>query len=165
MAHFDFRAATPDDAPAVAAYHDRCFRQTYKAELLIGQLVPSDVASTCEQLCSWFRPGSGFETTVATAGAGPIGHVTVNGHQLVHLFVEPDHHGSGLGRRLLEHGESVIASRGYASFELHTRVDNTNGIAFYKAMGWTLTDEVITTVEHGISYDEHVFAKHRQPAH
>jgi ribosomal protein S18 acetylase RimI-like enzyme len=44
---------------------------------------------------------------------------------------------------------------------LHARVDNTAAIAFYEKAGWTVTDRVLHTVEHGISYDEQVLIKHR----
>jgi hypothetical protein len=40
-------------------------------------------------------------------------------------------------------------------------VDNLAAVAFYETAGWIVTDRLIRTVEHGISYDEHVFIKHR----
>lgn len=90
----------------------------------------------------------------------PIGHVTVFGHQLVHLFVDPPYQGTGLGGRLLAHGEATITAAGNAEFELHARVENISAISFYEAKGWVVTDRLIRTVEHGISYDEHVLVKH-----
>ena len=69
----------------------------------------------------------------------------------------------GLGRHLLEHGEAVIAAGGHTDFELHARVDNLAAITFYENAGWTVTDRLIHTVEHGISYDERVLVKHRAP--
>jgi ribosomal protein S18 acetylase RimI-like enzyme len=91
-----------------------------------------DLAGTTEQLRGWFQPGSEFETRVAVVDGAPIGHVTVRGHQLVHLFVEPDHQKMGLGRRLLGHGEAMIAAAGHTDFELHARVENLAAIAFYE---------------------------------
>ena len=79
----------------------------------------------------------------------------------VHLFVEPDHQGMGLGRRLLAQGEAMITASGHSDFELHARVENVGAIAFYEAAGWTVTDRLVHTVEHGISYHEHVLVKHR----
>ena len=106
-------------------------------------------------------PGSEFETQVAVVGGRPVGHFTVKGNQLVHLFVEPDFQGVGLGRRLLAQGETLIAANGHTDFELHARVENTSAIAFYETAGWTVTDRLIRTVELGISYDEHVLIKRR----
>ncbi len=159
MDGLEIRAATPADADAVANYHDRCFAKSYASQLRSGELVAPDLASTREQLHDWFLPGSEFATRVAVVGGPPIAHFTVSGNQLVHLFVEPEHQGMGLGRHLLAEGEALIAAGGHTEFELHTRVDNFAAIAFYEAAGWTVTDRTIHTVEHGISYDERILVK------
>jgi ribosomal protein S18 acetylase RimI-like enzyme len=161
MDAIETRAATPDDADAVADYHDRCFRKTYSSQLRAGAFEAPDPEGTRQQLHDWFRPESAFETLVAVVDFAPIGHVTVSGHQLVHLFVEPDHQGRGLGRHLLAQGEAMIVAGGHTGFELHARVENLAAIAFYEKAGWTVTDRLLHTVEHGISYDEHVLIKHR----
>jgi ribosomal protein S18 acetylase RimI-like enzyme len=161
MDAIETRAATPDDADAVEDYHDRCFRNTYSSQLLAGAFEAPDREGTRQRLHAWFRPESAFETRVAIVDGAPIGHVTVSGHQLVHLFVEPDHQGSGLGRHLLSQGEAMIVAGGHPECELHARVENPAAIAFYEKAGWTVTDRLIHTVEHGISYDEHVLITHR----
>lgn len=159
MDEFDLRAATPADADAVADYHHGCFTATYSSQLLAGELEAPDLAGTTKQLRDRFQPGSEFETRVATVGGAPIGHVTVRGHQLVHLFVEPSHQKIGLGRHLLGRGEAMIAAGGHTDFELHTRVENLAAIAFYEKAGWVVTDGLIHAVEHGISYDERILVK------
>jgi GNAT superfamily N-acetyltransferase len=103
----EIRAATPADADAVAEYHDRCFRNTYSSQLLAGEFEAPDLAGTRQQLHEWFLSESGLETQVAVLDGAPIGHVTVSGHQLVHLFVEPDHQHFGLGSHLLALGEAM----------------------------------------------------------
>jgi ribosomal protein S18 acetylase RimI-like enzyme len=163
MVGFELRAATPADADAVADYHDRCFAATYSSQLLAGEVEAPDLAGTREQLRGWFQPGSALETLVAVVDGAPIGHVTVSGHHLVHLFVEPDRQGMGLGRFLLEQGEALIAAGGHADLELHARVENLAAIAFYEHAGWIVTDRVVHTVEHGISYDERVLVKRGGP--
>jgi ribosomal protein S18 acetylase RimI-like enzyme len=159
MEAFELRAATPGDADAVAAYHHRCFTTTYSSQLLAGDLDAPDPADTGQQLRDRFRPGSEFETRVAVVDGVPIGHVTVSGHQLVHLFVEPNHQNMGLGRHLLAEGEAMIAAGGHTDCELHARVENLAAIAFYENAGWTLTDRLIHTVEHGHRYDEWILVK------
>ncbi|MDT0275317.1 GNAT family N-acetyltransferase [Blastococcus goldschmidtiae] len=154
------RPATPADADAVEDYHHRCFVMTYAGRPSAGGFQPPDRAGTRQQLHDWFRPGSDCTTRVAVAHGTPIGHVTISGHRLVHLFVDPDHHGTGLGRRLLALGEAMLATVGHTELELHTRVENHAAIAFYGRAGWVVTDRVIHTVEHGISYDERVLVKH-----
>ena len=157
----EIRVATPDDAFAVERYHDRCFRNTYSSLLLAGEFEAPDREGTKQQLRDWFQPDSEFETRLAVVDGVPIGHFTVRGHQLVHLFVDPDHQGMGLGSCLLAQGEAMITANGHSDLELHARVQNFAAIAFYKARGWTVTDRLIHTVEHGISYHEHVIVKHR----
>ena len=172
MSEIVFRRATPGDANAVAAYHELCFRHTYAAQLLAAEFGVPDLGGTRQQIRGWFEPGSGFDTLVAVLDGSPIGHVTISGHQLVHLFVTPAHQGTGLGRRLLTTGEAMITANGYVHLELHARVENVSALAFYQRAGWTVTDRLIRTVEHGISYDEHILRKQtrnrsasgRQPA-
>ena len=160
MSAFEIREAIPADADAVADYHDRCFRTTYSSQLLAGEFEAPDLAGSRQQLHDWFLPESGLETRVAVLDGAPIGHhVAVSGHQLVHLFVEPSHQHVGLGRHLLALGEAMIAAGGHMDFELHARVENVAAIAFYERSGWVVTDRLIHTVEHGISYDERVLVK------
>ena len=161
MDAIEIRAATPADADAVADYHHRCFTRTYSSQLLAGEFEAPDLAGTRQQLHDWFLPDSEFDTRVAVVDGAPIGHFTVRGQQLVHLFVEPDHQGTGLGRHLLAQAEAMIAAGGHTDFELHARVDNLAAIAFYENAGWMVTDRLVHTVEHGVSYDEWVLIKHR----
>ena len=159
MEGIEIRAATPDDTDVIADNHARCFAATYAAQLAAGELRAPDPDGTRQQFHEWFQPGSEFDTWVAVLDGVPIGHFTVTEHYLVHLFVHPDHHGRGLGTFMLAEGEATIARRGDTDMELHARVDNVGAIAFYEAKGWTVTDRLIHTVEHGISYDEHVLVK------
>lgn len=161
MDEIEIRPALPGDADAVARYHRRCFTSTYSTQLVAGEIEPPDLAGMRHQLRGWFQSKSGFVTRVAVANGAPIGHVTVSGCQLVHLFVEPVHQGRGLGRQLLSLGEEIIARSGHTRFELHARVENLAAIAFYEAAGWAVTDRLIHTVEHGVSYDERVLVKNR----
>lgn len=155
----EIRTATTADADAVADYHDRCFLTTFADQVLAGEFVPPDRAGTARQLHNWFLPGSDCETMVAAVDGAPVGHVTVSDHRLVHLFVAPEHQGAGLGGHLLALGESMIADDGHTGLELLARVENVGAIAFYEHAGWTVTDRIVHTAEHGISYDERVLVK------
>jgi ribosomal protein S18 acetylase RimI-like enzyme len=129
--------------------------------MLAGEFDAPDLAGTRQQIHDWFLPESGLETRVAVVDGAPIAHVTVSGNQLVHLFVEPCHQHLGLGSHLLALGETMIAAGGHTEFELHARVENVTAITFYENAGWAVTDRLIHTVEHGISYDERVLVKRR----
>jgi ribosomal protein S18 acetylase RimI-like enzyme len=156
----ELRAARPADAGPIEDYHHRCFLSTYAVQVAAGSFGPPDRAGTRRQLRDWFSPGSDCATVVAVDGGTPVGHVTVSGHRLVHLFVEPGHQGRGLGRLLLARGEAMLRAGGHADVELHARVENVAAIAFYVGQGWTVTDRLTRTVEHGISYDERVLVTH-----
>ena len=105
-------------------------------------------------------PDSSMRTVVATSGDMVVGHVQVEGSLLVHLFVDPDHQGAGIGSRMLAIGEALIGEAGHTDAELHTRVDNDRAIALYRSVGWRLTDRLIHSAHDGIEYDEHVLVKH-----
>jgi len=158
------RRARPEDADAVEDYHHRCFVATYRRQIDAGEFDPPDRNGTREQLHGWFQPGSAFRTWVAVHDDPPVGHVTVFDHHLVHLFVDPDHQGRGLGRRLLAHGEELLEAAGHTALELKARVENVDAIAFYEHAGWTVTDRLVRTVEHGIAYDERILVKDASPA-
>lgn len=105
-------------------------------------------------------PDSPMRTVVATRQGVVIGHVQVQDNHLVHLFIDPDHQGAGLGRRMLGIGEQLIVAGGYDDGELHTRVDNGRALALYASAGWQLTDQLVHSADNGIEYDEHVLVKH-----
>jgi len=149
----------PPPRATVEDYHHRCFLSTYAAHLAAGSFEPPDRVGTRQQLRDWFSPGSDCETVVAVDGETPIGHVTVSGHRLVHLFVEPGHQGRGLGRSCSPAARRCSVRAATPKLELHARVENAAAIAFYVSHGWTVTDRLIHTVEHGISYDERVLVK------
>ena len=153
------RRARPEDVDAVEDYHHRCFVATYRRQIDAGEFGPPDRSGTREQLRRWFQLGSAFETWVAVHDGSPVGHVTVFEHHLVHLFVDPDHQARGLGRRLHAHGERMLATAGHTALELKARVENVDAITFYEHAGWAVTDRVVRTVEHGITYDERILVK------
>ena len=108
-----------------------------------------------------FSPDSSMRTVVATRGGVVIGHVQAQGNNLVHLFVDPDHQGSGIGRQMLGIGEQLIVDDGFRDAELHTRVGNERALGLYASAGWHLTVQLIHSVDAdgGIEYDEHVLVK------
>ena len=110
MGGVSIRVATVADAEAVARYHDRCFHHTFASELGDGSIAAPDPDDTRVQLELRFRPGSGFTTYVADVDGMPVGHVTVSGNHVVHLFVDPDHQRSeGRESRLLRHQQQTTS--------------------------------------------------------
>ncbi len=108
----------------------------------------------------WLAADSDTRVTVAEIDHEVVAYSAVHANELLHLFVDPDHAGRGLGRCLLEAAETLMSDAGHAAFELHTMVGNAPAIALYESAGWTVTDRMIHTADdHGVSYDEHVLVK------
>ncbi len=154
------RSGTIDDATAIAAYQRRGARLAFSPLLRSGGYDDLDDRGRVETFLAWLRDGSDFVTTVADLDGTAVGHVTINGNELVHLFVDPDHQGLGLGRMLLAAGEEMLAAAGHIVVELHTMVGNAPAIELYESAGWIVTDGLIHTDETEMSYDEHVLVKH-----
>ena len=77
-------------------------------------------------------------TVIATAMGGYEGHRGwVN-----YLAVHPDARGAGHARALMEHLESLLLERGCPKINLQVRGDNTEALAFYRAIGYGVDDAV-----------------------
>lgn len=90
------RRATTDDAPAVADIFLRSFHATYDFPL----------AHTDDEVREWVRTRlvPSMETWVAVDDASEriLGFATIEPGWLEQLYVDPDHLGEGIGRRLLD---------------------------------------------------------------
>ena len=162
--HATLRPLKASDAPVITDYHERCWHSAF------ASLVSADVMQFISQrrreprIQGWLdrlEPESGFITVVAVDDSDTaIGHVMVADNEIVHLFIDPDHHGRGLGRQLLAQGEELLAAAGHTEIELHTIVGNTPAIGLYEACRWVVTTETITEeLPNGSSYVEHVLRK------
>ncbi|MEM9201432.1 MAG: GNAT family N-acetyltransferase [Actinomycetota bacterium] len=158
------RAARLDDADPIADYFVRCWQVSFR------RFVPPEVLAFVESMdmderrALWrerIAPDSDQTVVVAVGHTDQaIGHVMVEGAELVHLFIDPDHHRQGWGRILLAEGEHLIVEAGHGVAKLHVAAGNTAAIALYEATGWSMTDERITNdMPNGASFDEHVMRK------
>ena len=153
------RWALPGDAERIAAYHHACWLQAFAP--LVDPQVMEMIEPRVERWQSWLDSATDFTTVVAVNDADlAVGHATVRGNELVHLFIDPSHHRRGLGKQLLEIGERLIRQAGHQRALLHTIVGNTPAIALYESCGWVLTDELcVEELPNGSSYREHVMSK------
>jgi ribosomal protein S18 acetylase RimI-like enzyme len=154
-----FRTGLVDDAETIAEYHHRCWRTSFAALLEPGTVERMDPSGKLDRLRFWLSAESAMTTEVATNNNVVVGHVTVEGNEVVHLFVDPLHHGLGIGRRLLGRGERLLAQAGNVDAELHTIVGNEPAIGLYRSAGWRLTDRLVHSEHDGVAYHEHVLVK------
>lgn len=153
----ELRLGVVGDAAAIADYHLRCSIASFSALLDEGSYDTID--PRVDRFRSWLEPESHVVTTVAVLGGRPVGHVTIEDNELVHLFIDPECQGLGIGRRLLAAGERMLAAAGHRDVELHTMVGNHPAIRLYETAGWAMTDRLIHSEHDGLVYDEHVLVK------
>ncbi|WP_308918340.1 GNAT family N-acetyltransferase [Jannaschia sp. LMIT008] len=89
----------------------------------------------------------GDATVVAEAEEGPIGYVTVSSRnpgpipacgaaEVTTLYLQPRHHGRGIGAVLLGRGLDILARDGADRAWLTTNAENAPAIGFYGRMGF-----------------------------
>lgn len=153
------RWAEPRDAEAITEYHHRCWQQAFAP--IVSAEVMATVSPNLDRWQGWLNDGEAYRTIVAVnEDDKAIGHATVQADELVHLYVNPDHHGAGLGRQMLAVAERLIRRAGFEQAKLRTIVGNVPAIGLYESQGWVMTDEIIPDVRaNGSSFDEHVLRK------
>ncbi len=65
-------------------------------------------------------------------GRVPTGFIGLEGSKIEALFIDPDHHGKGIGRRLIQHAESLKG----ANLQVDVNEQNEGACAFYQRLGF-----------------------------
>lgn len=65
----------------------------------------------------------------------PIGFIGLDGTKIEMLFVDPDHHGKGVGKRLIQHAERLKG----AWLQVDVNEQNEGAYAFYQRLGFVQT--------------------------
>lgn len=84
---------------------------------------------------------------VATDADRIVGSIMTGfeGHRgwVYYLAVDPEHRGTGLGRRLMAAAEDWLTAQGAPKLQLMVRADNTVALAFYERLGLERQDVVV----------------------
>ncbi len=84
---------------------------------------------------------------VAADGGRIVGSVMVGfeGHRgwVYYLAVDPQHRGTGLGRRLIAAAENWLTAQGAPKLQLMVRAENTAALAFYERLGLERQEVVV----------------------
>jgi diamine N-acetyltransferase len=75
------------------------------------------------------------------------------------LYVLPEQHGAGLGRRLVAHVEAAARADGAATVVLNVNKRNASSIGFYRHCGFAVRDSVVVDIGRGFAMDDYVMAK------
>ncbi|MEW1974244.1 GNAT family N-acetyltransferase [Microbacterium profundi] len=148
----DVRRATPDDLSGVLDVFLGCWRESYR-----GILADSAIASMTDERADalWRRVLS------ATDGVVLVGErdgrivgitryaVTVDEGAVHSLYVAPDVHGSGIGRRLLDAATDALRTAGVNEVALWVFAANAPSIGFYESRGWAADGATRTQAEFG----------------
>src|SRR5262245_37913122 len=153
------RAATPDDAGAIAAIHVRAWQVAY-ANILPAAFLQS--LSIVERTGVWQRrlQEQPIQTYVAedasqvVVGWALVGRSRDAGApdttgELLAIYVAPDHWGGGAGRALWARGRTHLADRGCVDANVRVLADNQRARRFYEAIGFGSEPDAIRTIEIG----------------
>jgi GNAT superfamily N-acetyltransferase len=125
------RAATPEDAEAIAAIWARGWRDGHEG------FVPAAL-SAYRSLDDFRRlvPPRIARTTVAIADGNVVGFTTLAGtDEIEQVYVAESARGSGVAAALLAHGEATIATRAPRAW-LAVVAGNLRARRFYERCGW-----------------------------
>ena len=134
-----------DDAEALAAVHERCWRVSHAGVGDAGWVLD---APWQERVAQWrgFCRGEGMPMWVAEAVGRPVGFVAAGPSrdadapagtgEIAALYVDPDHQRAGHGASLLRRAEDALAAAGHTRATLWTFAAAGDALAFYAACGW-----------------------------
>jgi GNAT superfamily N-acetyltransferase len=137
----ELRWSMRTDSPALAAMHRDAWRYAYSG-IIPGVALARMVA----------RRGPGWWETMHRAGGRALlldldgesaGYSTLGASrfagrrsgEIYELYLRPEYHGAGLGRRLFAGSRERLRDAGLAPLVVWSLADNATGCRFYRAMG------------------------------
>jgi phosphinothricin acetyltransferase len=139
---YSVRPATPDDLKAIVGIYNWAVNQTFAT-------IDSEPLSTEEAQAWWEMHGKRSKLLVATDDTGVIGWARLlpwkqRGFDVVEclVYVDPVHHGQGIGAALLRDLTAEARGLGYLTIVASVAKDNRAGLALFTRQGF----EVIGTI-------------------
>jgi phosphinothricin acetyltransferase len=142
-ATFTVRPATPTDLPAIAGIYNWAVNQTFAT-------IDSEPLSN-EEVQSWYEAHVRRNPLIVAEEDGDvIGWARLmpwkqRGFDIVEdlVYVDPVHHGRGIGRELLQRLVEEARSLGYRTIVASVATDNGAGLKLHKSLGF----EVVGTLK------------------
>ena len=139
---FTIRPATNDDVRAIVGIYNWAVNQTFAT-------IDSEPLSTEEAAAWWEQHGRRSKLIVATDDSGVIGWARLfpwkqRGIDVVEdlVYVDPVHHGKGIGRALLTELIKQAQGLGYRTIVATVATDNRSGLQLHQRAGF----EVVGTI-------------------
>ncbi|MBK0023903.1 GNAT family N-acetyltransferase [Ochrobactrum sp. S46] len=143
----NFRIAQPSDAPILAAISIEVWIGTYIrrgvnaffAEYALNEFTSDKLRALIEdqdERVIVLENGDGIDGFIRISHGNEAPVADCSSMEISTLYVQPRHHGRGLGRLLLEEGLNYARNNGSPSVWLTTNSENTPAIAFYLKQGF-----------------------------
>lgn len=158
-------AVSEQDADAVSQLAREIWYLHYPGIITVSQIdymlaqryQPSAIASQIKSNQAWWD-----KIAVGSVLAGFAGYEAGSDSasvKLDKLYVHPRLQGHGLGYALIQHVEARSSERGFSRLYLQVNKGNTASIAFYRRVGFTVTDKVVVDIGNGYVMDDFVMSK------
>ena len=133
---FVVRPATQDDVAAIVGIYNWAVNQTFAT-------IDSEPLDTEEAAAWWEAHGKRSKLLVATDDGGVIGWARLfpwkqRGFDVVEdlVYVDPVHHGQGIGKALLEALIKEARGLGYRTIVATVATDNRSGLQLHEKLGF-----------------------------
>ena len=134
--HYSVRAATRDDLKAIVGIYNWAVNQTFAT-------IDSEPLDSEEAQAWWEMHGKRSKLLVATDDTGVIGWARLlpwkqRGFDVVEclVYVDPVHHGRGIGAALLKELTADARGLGYRTIVATVATDNRAGLALFTKQGF-----------------------------
>lgn len=161
------RLATLDDAAALAALSIEVWVGTYLrqgvgsgfAEYVLGAFTPAKMQaqiSDPRQIVLVSENIDGIDGYIRVALDSPAPNALTPSTEIATLYVQPRHHGRGLGQKLMQAAVADCRPRAIPALWVATNSENTPAIRFYIAAGFTPAGQTAFHLD-GQDYPNDVF--------
>ncbi|MBI1868429.1 MAG: GNAT family N-acetyltransferase [Methylocystis sp.] len=139
---FSIRHAVPGDAEAITRVHDISWRYAYRGIMPGAELERMIARRGPRWWESAIMRGSGllvveFDHAIvgyATYGRNRVPSMPYSG-EIFEIYLLPECHGLGFGRRLFNAARNELAEHGYLSTIVWALADNEKALSFYRRLG------------------------------